>query len=100
MKSFIRNAITAMSVAAALTAATTAYSADDEVVKITPATKTVGVYLGDNVTFIDEKTGQSFTQTFNAAEAGVDLNQFAPDGALAGQHVSLYVWDESGGSSD
>jgi hypothetical protein len=96
MKSIIRYGTAAAALAVALTMAPAAYSADSEVVKITPDTKAVGVYRGDTVKFIDEQTGQSFTKTFEFAHPGADLNQFAPAGALGGQQVKVYVWDQSG----
>jgi hypothetical protein len=96
MKSIIRYGTAAAALAAALTMAPAAYSADNEVVKITPHTQAVGVYRGDDVKFIDEKTGQSFTKTFEYAHPGADLSEFAPAGALGGQQVKVYVWDEEG----
>jgi hypothetical protein len=96
MKSIIRYGTAAAAFAAALTMAPMAYSADNEVVKITPDTKAVGVYRGDTVKFIDQQTDQSFTRTFQYAHSGVDLNQFAPASALGSQHVKVYVWDQSG----
>jgi hypothetical protein len=96
MKSFIRYGTAAAALAAALTMAPAAYSADNEMVKITPDTKTVGVMRGDDVTFVDAQTGKSFTKTFEYAHPGTDLSQFAPAGALGGQQVKVYVWDEQG----
>ena len=96
MKSFIRYGTAAAALAAALTMAPMAYSADNEVVKITPDTKSVGVIRGDTVKFVDSQTGQSFTKTFEYAHPGTDLSQFAPAGALGGQQVKVYVWDEKG----
>jgi hypothetical protein len=94
MKSIIRIGTAAAALAAALTMAPAAYSAD-EVVKITPDTKTVGVYRGETVMFNDQQTGQSFTEQFDSTTP-VDLNQVAPAGALGGQHVEVYVWDQVG----
>jgi hypothetical protein len=95
MKSIIRIGTAAAALAAALTMAPAAYSAD-EVVKITPDTKTVGVYKGETVKFIDAQTGKNFDYTFDTYMPTVDLNQVAPDGALGSQHVTAYVWDEVG----
>ena len=95
MKSIIRYGTAAAALAAALTMAPAAYSAD-EVVKITPDTHTVGVYKGQTVKFIDEQTGQSFEQKFDTYQPTVDLNKVAPAGALGTQHVTAYVWDETG----
>jgi hypothetical protein len=95
MKSFIRYGTVAAALAAALTMAPAAYSAD-EVYKITPDTKTVGVHVGDTVKFIDQQTGQSFTERFDTDSQPFDLNQIAPAGALGGQQVKVYVWGADG----
>jgi hypothetical protein len=95
MKSIIRYGTAAAALAAALTLAPAAYSAD-ETVKITPDTKTVGVYKGETVKFTDVQTGQNFTERFDTYKPTVDLNQIAPAGALGDQHVKVYVWDQVG----
>jgi hypothetical protein len=94
MKSIIRIGTAAAALAVAMTLAPAAYSAD-ETVRITPATKSVGVYRGDNVKFVDVQTGRSFTERFDAATQ-TNLNQIAPAGALGDQHVNVYVWDQVG----
>ena len=95
MKSIIRYGTAAAALAAALTLAPAAYAAD-EVITITPSTKAVGVRAGETVQFIDQETGQSFTEHFDTELLPVDLNQIAPAGALGGQHVKVYVWGQEG----
>jgi hypothetical protein len=95
MKSFIRYGTVAAALAAALTMAPAAYSAD-EVIKIAPNTRSVGVRAGETVEFIDQQTGQSFTEHFDQERLPVDLNEIAPAGALGGQHVKVYVWGQEG----
>ena len=86
-------AATALGVA--LTMSPAAYSAD-ETVKITPATRSVGVYRGDTVKFVDQQTGHTFSERFDSEMRPVDLNKVAPAGALGDQHVTVYVWDQTG----
>jgi hypothetical protein len=114
MKSFIRNGSKAAVIAAALTIASSAFAAPfwqdpgtasdgtfaDEVVKIVPDTKTVGVYRNETVRFIDAATGQSFAWRFDTTEDVVNLDQVAPAGALGGQHVAAYVWDRDGNGGE
>ena len=95
MKSIIRYGTAAAALAAALTLAPAAYAAD-EVITITPNTKSVGVRAGDTVQFNDQQTGQSFTEHFGTEVLPVDLNQIAPAGALGDQHVKVYVWGQDG----
>ena len=100
MKSIIRYGTAAAALAAALTLTLTmapAAQAADGVYKITPETKTVGVHVGDTIKFVDQQTGQSFTEHFEyGSPLPFDLNQIAPAGALGGQHVTVYVWGERG----
>jgi hypothetical protein len=97
MKSIIRYGTAAAALAAALTLTMApAAQAADGVYKITPETKTVGVHVGDTIKFVDQQTGQSFTEHFDTESQPFDLNQIAPAGALGGQHVTVYVWGENG----
>src|ERR1043165_4665285 len=94
--------VTAVSLAGAALAASAAYNppdasrAVDEVITITPGTNAVGVYRDDVVRFVVRRTGSSFVETFDANSTPLDLSRIAPDGALDGQHVTVYVWDRTG----
>ena len=101
MKKFIRYTTTAAGLAAALTIASTAYAAPDrggdavdgrfvdQTIKITPATKAVGVYRDETVRFVDTSTGQSASWYFDTALSVVSLN-------LGGHPIKAYVWDQTG----
>jgi hypothetical protein len=95
MKGIIRIGTAAAGLAIAMTLAPAAYSAD-ETVNITPATRSVGVYRGDTVKFVDQQTGQNFTERFDSEMRPVDLTKVAPAGALGDQRVTVYVWDQTG----
>ena len=101
MKSMIRKATTAVGIAATLAIASTAYAAPDrggdavdgrfvdQTIKITPATKAVGVYRDETVRFVDTSTGQSASWYFDTALSVVSLN-------LGGHPIKAYVWDQTG----
>jgi hypothetical protein len=95
MTRIIHYVTAATALGVALTMSPAAYSAD-ETVKIAPATHSVGVYRGDTVKFVDQQTGQNFTERFDSEIRPVDLNTVAPAGALGDQHVTVYVWDQVG----
>ena len=64
------------------------------IVRITPETKSVGVYRLEKIKFVDEQTGKSFVWNFNTIHAGnFPLADIAPGDVLAGQAVQAYVWD-------
>ena len=64
------------------------------IVRITPETKSVGVYRLEKIKFVDEQTGKSFVWNFNTIHAGnFPLADIAPSDVLAGQAVQAYVWD-------
>ena len=101
MKKFIRYTTTAAGLAAALTIASTAYAAPDrggdpvdgsfvdQTIKITPATKAVGVYRDETVRFVDTSTGETGAWYFDTALPVVTLN-------LGGHPIKAYVWDQTG----
>ena len=101
MKSFVRNGITAVGLAAALAIGSSAYAAGDtggdavgdsftdQTIKITPATKSVGVYRDETVKFIDTSTGESFVWYFDTAKPVVAFD-------LGGHQIKAYVWDQTG----
>jgi hypothetical protein len=101
MKRIIHYVTAATALGAALTMAP-AYSAlqpqgaADEVVKITPDTKSLGVYRNDTVRFVDQQSGRSFVERFGGNTSHINLNRLAPAGALGDQHVTVYVWDRTG----
>jgi hypothetical protein len=65
----------------------------NRVVKITPATHSVGIYRDEKVKFVDEKTGKSFVWNFNTANSeNFPLADIAPADVLKGQNVQAYVW--------
>jgi hypothetical protein len=64
------------------------------IVKITPHTKSIGIYRLEKIKFVDEQTGKSFVWNFNTIHAGnFPLADIAPPDVLAGQAVQAYVWD-------
>jgi hypothetical protein len=64
------------------------------IVKITPDTKSIGIYRLEKIKFVDERTGKSFVWNFNTIHAGnFPLADIAPADVLAGQAVQAYVWD-------
>ena len=101
MKSIIRKGTTAVGLAAALAIASTAYAAPDrggdavdgsfvdQTVKITPATKSVGVFRDETVRFVDTSTGESTSWYFDTALPVVSLN-------IGGHPIKAYVWDQTG----
>jgi len=101
MKSFIRNGTTAVGLAAALAIASSAYAAGDtggdavdgsftdQTIKITPATRSVGVYRDETVRFVDTSTGESTSWYFDTALPVVSLN-------IGGHPIKAYVWDQTG----
>jgi hypothetical protein len=109
MKTFVRNSIVSAVLAATLAGvAHAAYlppsfhdfgvAASDDVlartIRITPATKSIGVFRLETIKFVDEQTGKSFVWNFNTIHAGnFPLADIAPADVLGGQAVQAYVWD-------
>jgi hypothetical protein len=110
MKSFARNSLATAGLMAALSgaAAHAAYlppsfhdfgqavgdGSFTRIVRITPETRSVGVYRLEKIKFVDEQTGKSFVWNFNTIHSGnFPLAEIAPPDVLAGQAVQAYVWD-------
>jgi len=114
MKSFVRNSVAVAGLIAALSGAAAhalpesfhdfgqpaADGAFQRVIKITPETKSIGVYSMEIVKFADEQTGKSFVWNFNNFhEENYPLADIAPAGTLGGQAVQVYVWDNTARNS-
>ncbi len=110
MKSFVRNTIAVAGLMAALSgvAAHAAFlppsfhdfgqpvadGSYTRIVKITPDTKSIGIYRLEKIKFVDEQTGKNFVWNFNTINAGnFPLADIAPPDMLGGQAVQAYVWD-------
>jgi hypothetical protein len=110
MKPFVRNTIIVAGLIAALSgvAAHAAYlppsfhdfgqpvsdGSYTRIVKITPDTKSIGIYRLEKIKFVDEQTGKSFEWDFDTINAeNFPLADIAPPDVLAGQAVQAYVWD-------
>lgn len=110
MKPFVRNSVAVAGLVAALSgvAAHAAFlppsfhdfgrpvsdGSYTRIVKITPNTKSIGIYRLEKIKFVDEQTGKSFVWDFDTFNAGnFPLADIAPPDVLAGQAVQAYVWD-------